>query len=118
MVDDSIIRANVVIRIVYILKKSGATEIHFRSASPPTRYGCWYGIDTNRIEDELIAKKTESIAEIKRLIDERIVLEYGCNYSLDSLDYISLEGMEQVWRNAGITEGLCNACWTGKYPVK
>lgn len=114
--DDSIVRGTVSARIVYLLKDAGAREVHLRSSSPPVRHGCWYGIDTFRIEKELIAKDTPDLPTIIQKINQEIMLHYGCNYTLDSLGYISLEGMESVWRREGITEGLCNACWTGNYP--
>lgn len=118
VVDDSIVRGNVAARIVYLLKDAGAREVHFRITSPPVRFGCWYGIDTYRIEDELIAKNTPDIKEIVRKINEEIQMRYGCTFILDSLGYLSLEGMESTWKEAGLTEGRCNACWTGNYPVQ
>lgn len=118
VVDDSVVRGNVISRIVYLLKDAGAREVHFRVSSPPVIHGCWYGIDTYRIEDELIARQSKDINEIIRRINQQVLLQYGCSYTLDSLSYISLEGMEKTWKQEGIREGLCNACWTGNYPER
>jgi amidophosphoribosyltransferase len=84
------------------LRLAGATEVHMAVASPPTKYSCYYGIDTSRRE-ELIAN-IMSIDEIKDFI------------GADSLHYISMEGMlqslkqEQPW--------FCAACFSGIYPVQ
>ncbi|NIT03562.1 amidophosphoribosyltransferase, partial [Candidatus Saccharibacteria bacterium] len=51
VVDDSIVRGNTTKKIVRLLKKEGAKEIHMRISSPPIRFPCFYGIDTaNRAE--------------------------------------------------------------------
>lgn len=114
VVDDSLVRGTVAARLVYILKESGAQEVHIRVASPPTRYGCWYGKDTNRIEDELLAKGVDTVEEILQKINALIIERYGKPYILDSLCFISLAGMQSVWKGK---LGLCDACWTGNYPV-
>lgn len=114
IVDDSLVRGTVAPHIVYLLKEIGAQEVHIRISCPPQRYGCWYGIDTYRIEKELIARGTTEEDEIRRKINQIIVNEYMRTHILDSLHYLSLQGMESVW---GGEQGLCNACWTGNYPV-
>ena len=114
VVDDSLVRGTVAARLVYILKESGAQEVHIRVASPPTRHGCLYGIDTFRIEDELIARGVDRVEEIRQKINALIFERYGKPYILDSLCYISLAGMQSVWKGK---LGLCDACWTGNYPV-
>ena len=113
VVDDSIVRGNVAPRVVHLLKQAGAEEVHFRVASPPIRHGCRYGIDTYRIEHELIARRFPTVPDIIQEINRETSERYGA-YTLDSLEYLSLEGMKQVWRGK---EQLCTACWTGNYPV-
>lgn len=115
VVDDSIVRGNVSPRVAHMLKKAGAREVHMRVSSPPIRFGCWYGIDTYRIEKELIAKDLPDVELIRLKINDVIQQRYGERFILDSLDYLSLEGMKSTWRGK---EGLCDACWTGNYPVK
>jgi amidophosphoribosyltransferase len=78
MVDDSIVRGTTSKKIIQMLRLAGATEVHMAVASPPTKYSCYYGIDTSRRE-ELIAN-IMSIDEIKDFI------------GADSLHYISMEG--------------------------
>ena len=54
VVDDSIVRGTTTKRIVELLRKAGATEVHVRISAPPIFHPCFYGIDTS-IETELIA---------------------------------------------------------------
>lgn len=115
VVDDSIVRGNVTPRVVYLLKNAGAKEVHMRISSPPTRFGCTYGIDTFRIENELIARGIDAVEDIRKKINALIRERYKTPHELDSLGYLSLEGMKSTWKGK---EGLCDACWTGNYPVK
>jgi len=87
-------------KIVNMLRKAGAKEIHLLISSPPVVSPCYYGIDTPT-KEELIANQM-SIEDIKNFI--------GC----DSLNYLSLEGMLEA---ANPQKGYCTACFTGKYPV-
>ncbi|MCL0098903.1 amidophosphoribosyltransferase, partial [Dehalococcoidia bacterium] len=101
VVDDSIVRGTTTPRIVALLRKAGAREIHLRICAPPIRYPCIFGIDmaTRR---ELIAA-TRSIPEICQWI------------GADSLGYLSLDGLIEA---VGLPrESFCLACFTGDYPV-
>ncbi|HKU43680.1 MAG TPA: amidophosphoribosyltransferase, partial [Polyangiales bacterium] len=101
VVDDSIVRGTTSRKIVKMLRDAGAREIHMRISSPPTRWPCFYGIDTPS-RAELIASN-HSIDEIARYI------------TCDTLAYLSLEGLHAAVRSA--TSGFCDACFSGKYPV-
>ncbi len=100
VIDDSIVRGTTSKKIVNMLKKAGAKEIHMLISSPPVIAPCYYGIDTPT-KEELIANQM-SIDEIKEFI--------GC----DSLHYLSLEGMIEA---ADKEKGFCTACFTEDYPV-
>lgn len=101
MVDDSIVRGTTSKKIVKMLRQAGAKEVHMVVSSPPTRYPCYYGIDTSRRE-ELIAS-TMSVEEICKFI------------GADSLHYLSNEGMFKAV--GGCSEKYCDACFSGKYPM-
>ena len=103
-----IVRGTTSIKIVEMLRNSGAKEIHMRIASPPVKFPCYYGIDTP-LESELLASKY-SIDEIKNYI------------GVDTLSFISLDG---VYRALGFSKGrdpinpqFTDHYFSGDYPVK
>jgi amidophosphoribosyltransferase len=100
VVDDSLVRGNTSKELVQMIRAAGAREVHLRLGSPPITGPCHYGIDTpNR--NELIAA-THSVEEIRQFL------------SVDSLGYLSLNGMLQA---AGNETGFCHACFSGQYPT-
>lgn len=101
MVDDSIVRGTTSKKLVQMLRGAGATEIHMLVASPPTKYPCYYGIDTSDGED-LIANK----------MDVKAIADF---IGADSLHYISLEGMHKALGRS--EDFFCAACFSGNYPV-
>ena len=100
VVDDSIVRGTTSHKIVKMLRTAGARKVHVRISSPPTRYSCYYGIDTPT-RKELIAS-FKAISKIENYL------------TADSLGYLSLEGCLKA---AGAGEGYCHACFSGDYPV-
>jgi amidophosphoribosyltransferase len=100
VVDDSIVRGTTTKRIVELLRKSGASEVHVRISAPPIFHPCFYGIDTS-IETELIAS-THSEPEIRDFI------------GADSLGYLSIRGVLAALDLP--YERFCFACFDGNYP--
>jgi len=100
MVDDSLVRGTTSKGLVQMVRAAGAREVHVRLASPPITGPCHYGIDTPTRE-ELIAA-THSVEEIREFL------------GVDSLGYISLEGMLEA---AGQRNKYCHACFSGQYPT-
>jgi amidophosphoribosyltransferase len=99
VVDDSIVRGTTSRKIVKMIRDAGAREVHMRISAPPTRWPCFYGIDTPS-RSELIASN-HSTDEIARYI------------TCDTLGYLSVEGL-----HASVSgKGYCDACSTGDYPV-
>jgi len=101
LVDDSIVRATTMGKIVRMVKDSGAKEVHVRISSPPITHPCYYGIDTPTKEELIASSKT--VEEIKDFI------------KADSLGYLSKEGMLRCTRRC--KKEFCTACFDGKYPV-
>ena len=101
LVDDSIVRGTTMQRVIRKLRDAGALEVHMRIASPPVRYPCFYGIDTPDY-DELIANR-DGVEGVRQAI------------GADTLGYLSQEGL--IASAAGVTTGLCSACFTGDYPA-
>jgi amidophosphoribosyltransferase len=98
VVDDSLVRGTTSRSLVKFIREAGAREVHFRIASPPIRYPCFYGIDMPTRE-ELIGAQLE-------------VEEIRAELRVDSLGYLSLDGMENAVAEHG---PFCNACFSGRY---
>ena len=58
LVDDSVVRGTTSQKIREMVMDAGAAEVHFRIASPPTMWPCFYGVDTPQ-RDKLIAARHE-----------------------------------------------------------
>lgn len=101
LVDDSIMRGTSCRRLIKLLKKHGADEVHFRISSPPNRFPCYYGIDTPT-RKELIAS-SHTVEEIRKYINA------------DSLGYLSIEGLLKCVKRP---QDFCTACFNGSYPLR
>ena len=102
VVDDSIVRGTTSRKIVKMIRDAGAREVHLRISSPPTRWPCYYGIDTPT-RQELIAS-SHSVQEIADYV------------TADTLGYLSVEGMYTALGES--RQGFCDACFTGEYLVQ
>lgn len=99
MVDDSIVRGTTTRGLVALVRAAGAREVHMRVASPPVTGPCYYGIDTPTREELIGANLT--------------VPEIAAHIGVDSLAYLSLEGMLSAV--PGGPHGFCHACFSGDY---
>ena len=63
LIDDSIVRGTTSTKIVQMMRDAGATEVHFRIASPPITHPDYYGIDTPE-RDKLLAA-THTVEEMR-----------------------------------------------------
>jgi amidophosphoribosyltransferase len=101
MIDDSIVRGNTTGPLIKLLRNAGAKEVHVAITCPPIAHPCFMGVDMGS-HDSLIAHK-------------RSVDEIGQFVGADSLYYLSLDGMMKA---VGRRDGYCQACFTGRYPIK
>ena len=101
VVDDSIVRGTTTPRVVEMLRRAGATEVHMRITSPPITHPCFYGVDM-ATRGELIAAN-QSVEEIREHINA------------DTLGYLSLEGT--VAATGQVVGNQCTACFSGQYPA-
>jgi len=101
VVDDSIVRGTTTPRVVNLLRKAGAAEVHLRICAPPIRYPCFFGVDMATKWELIAAKKT--VPEIRE------------HLGADSLGYLSLDGLI---RAVDLPKDIfCLACFTGAYPI-
>ena len=104
VIDDSIVRGTTSRRLVQILKRAGAKEVHFRVSSAPVKFPCHLGIDTPT-KAELISSGHD-VEEVRKGI------------GADSLAFISVEGMFEALRSCNKEQyGFCKGCFTGEYPM-
>ncbi|MGQ9582568.1 MAG: amidophosphoribosyltransferase [Thermoplasmatota archaeon] len=102
LVDDSIVRGTTTGKIVDLLRRAGAREVHVRIGSPPIRAPCYLGIDMKTRDQFAATGRTEE--DIARLI------------GADSVGYLSIDGLVDC---IGIPRSdLCLGCLTGEYPVE
>ena len=107
LVDDSVVRGTTSLKIKEMILDAGAAEVHFRIASPPTSWPCFYGVDTPERSKLLAATMSED--------------EMRDHLGVDSLKFVSLDGL---YRAAGEVAGrtpdapqYCDACFSGEYPI-
>ncbi len=101
VVDDSIVRGTTTPKVVKMLRKAGAKEVHMRVCAPPIKYPCFFGVDMATRAELIAAQKT--IPEICEFI------------GADSLGYLSVDGLVEA---VGLPrEQFCLACFTGEYPI-
>ena len=107
LVDDSVVRGTTSQKIKEMILEAGAAEVHFRIASPPTAWPCFYGVDTPEREKLLAATMSED--EMRDYI------------GVDSLKFITLNGLYRAAGEAGgrndACPQYCDACFSGEYPV-
>ena len=101
LVDDSIVRGTTSEKIVRMVRRAGATEVHLRISCPPTVSPCFYGVDTPSKRELIAANKNTE--EIRKFI------------GADSLAYLSMPGLTRAVSD-DVGE-YCYACYTGNYPT-
>ena len=108
LVDDSVVRGTTSRKIKEMVLDAGAAEVHFRIASPPTAWPCFYGVDTPERSKLLASSMTEE--EMER------------HLGVDSLRFISLDGLYRAVGEEGgrdpVAPQYCDACFSGDYPVE
>ena len=126
LVDDSIVRGTQLRETVDFLYKSGAKEVHMRSACPPIMYGCKY-LNFSRSNSEMELLTRTMIQKLEGNIGQQHVAEYAdgttergkcllksiCDeMGFDSLGYQTLDGLLEA---IGIDrDKVCTYCWTGE----
>ena len=101
VVDDSIVRGTTTPKVVNLLRRAGAKEVHMRICAPPIRYPCFFGVDMATRRELIAAHK--SVEQIREFI------------GADTLGYLSLPGL---FKAVDLPKNIfCTACFTGDYPI-
>ena len=125
LVDDSIVRGTQLHETVEFLYKSGAKEVHMRSACPPIMYSCKFlNFSRSNSDMELLTRRT--IQDLEGNIGQQHVAEYAdattergqsmlkaiCEgMGFNSLGYQTLDGLLEA---IGLDrDKVCTYCWTG-----
>ena len=126
LIDDSIVRGTQLGETVDFLYKSGAKEVHMRSACPPIMYSCKYlNFSRSNSEMELLSRKMiqklegdEGQKHLKEYADRqtergKCLLKAICEeMGFDSLGYQTLDGILEA---IGLErDKICTYCWNGE----
>ena len=103
IIEDSIIRGTTVRTRVKSLRKLGVRKVHMRVSGPPHRFPCHYGIDFSTRGELIAASKT--VEELRGFL------------GLDSLYYLSIDGLLNATEFKSPENNFCKACFDGSYPV-
>jgi amidophosphoribosyltransferase len=103
IIEDSIIRGTTIKTRVKALRELGVGKVHMRVAGPPHRFPCHYGIDFSTRGELIAAQKT--VEELRGYL------------GLDSLHYLSIDGLLKSTGIEHPERNFCKACFDGCYPV-
>ncbi len=103
IIEDSIIRGTTARTRVKALREMGVKRVHMRISCPPHQYPCHYGIDFSTKGELIAARKT--VPALRQYL------------GLDTLHYLSLEGLLASTGVESPENNFCKACFDGCYPV-
>jgi amidophosphoribosyltransferase len=101
-VDDSIVRGTTSRRIIDVLRRAGAREVHIRVSSPPMRFPCFMGVDIGSTKQLVAHGRT--VEQVREFI------------GADTLAYLSIPALMRAVGHGAIDQ-FCRACFDGAYPV-
>jgi amidophosphoribosyltransferase len=106
LIDDSLVRGTTSKKIVKMMRDAGASEVHFRIASPPITHPDYYGIDMPDRESLLAA--THDLEEMRKIV------------GADSLAFLSIDGLYRAMGEPGRDPAqpkFTDHYFTGDYPT-
>lgn len=101
LVDDSIVRGTTIKKLIDLLKKAKAKEVHVRIASPEIKYPCFYGVDFSTYDELISTQYTPT--------------ELADYIGADSVAFLSLDGLFTSLERKN--KSACMACFNKKYPT-
>ena len=107
LIDDSLVRGTTCSKIVKMLYKAGAKEVHVRIACPEIKYPDFYGVDMPTKKELLSSKKSTK--------------EIGDFLGAASCKFLSIDGLYRALlkekRNNSYPQ-FSDHYFTGEYPIK
>jgi amidophosphoribosyltransferase len=106
LIDDSLVRGTTSKKIVKMMRDAGASEVHFRIASPPITHPDYYGIDMPDRESLLAA--THNVEEMRQIV------------GADTLAFLSIDGLYRAMGEPGRDPAqpkFTDHYFTGDYPT-
>ena len=106
LIDDSLVRGTTSKKIVKMMRDAGASEVHFRIASPPITHPDYYGIDMPDRKSLLAA--THDLEEMRQIV------------GADSLAFLSIDGLYRAMGEPGrdpANPKFTDHYFTGDYPT-
>lgn len=106
LIDDSLVRGTTSKKIVKMMRDAGASEVHFRIASPPITHPDYYGIDMPDRESLLAA--THDLEEMRKIV------------GADTLAFLSIDGLYRAMGEPGRDPAqpkFTDHYFTGDYPT-
>ena len=101
LIDDSIVRGTTSLKLVQLMRRAGAKEVHLRISAPPVIASCYYGIDMPADEELILFNRTA----------DQVARYTGA----DSVAFLSMAGVAAA---VGLPEDrLCWSCFNGDYPA-
>ncbi|NMA91780.1 MAG: amidophosphoribosyltransferase [Firmicutes bacterium] len=101
LIDDSIVRGTTSLKLVQLMLRAGAKEVHLRISAPPVIASCYYGIDMPADEELILFNRTA----------DQVARYTGA----DSVAFLSMAGVAAA---VGLPEDrLCWSCFNGDYPA-
>ncbi|MFH1105830.1 MAG: hypothetical protein V1731_01295 [Candidatus Aenigmatarchaeota archaeon] len=112
VVDDSIVRAGTLPRLVENLFEAGAEEANLRIGTPPIRWPCHMGFNHSDSK-KLRATQTNGHQDHVDLVVVEERVKASLNPKLTSLHYLPIESYKRLLGNH---DDHCFGCFTGDYP--
>ncbi len=103
LIDDSIVRGNIMTGLVRLLKEQyGVSSVHIRILSPMIDDSCFLGVNTRTREQLIAYRENDDVERIRTVL------------GADSLAYLSTDGLKQAFGDN--PDGYCYGCMIGHHP--
>lgn len=115
LVDDSIVRGNIMKGLVDLLrKKYSVKDIHIRILCPPIDKECYLGVNIRNRKNLLAASVEKAVG--KKAKKDALIAAIGEELGVNSLAYISDSGLREAITGEPGDKRFCMGCMVGHVP--